>query len=290
MDSSTFRYFQVKVSAKRLPGLLRVDPLAVVFTGGPGAWREIGRTEKRLNEWNPKFSKSIVLPADNEDQRRVQLRVDFYNKTMSDSHFLGTCEVSLFGLISSAGRDVELELQTPEKVSGSPRVFLTAQEGYTAESGNATFSLQLAQTNYYGVSMAIYYEICRAGEQTWYSVYKSDHVRIDEQGWGQFPSAKVSLRELTMDEEATGLLFNIYRHRRIGSRKLLGHFQTSLKDLLRVSEGHFLPFSGNAKEDLMNADVQVLHNKKVGTDYSFSLKLVNVVWRAQLIAPPDTIQ
>lgn len=288
MDNSTFRYYQIKISAKRLPGRIRIDPFAVVFTGGAGQWSEIGRTEKRLNEWNPKFSKSIALPADNDEQRRLQLRVDFYNKDMSEARFLGTCEVSLYGLLTSAGRDVELELVTPTKVSGSPRVFLTAQEGYTAESGSATFCLQLAQTNHYGVSMIAYYEICRAGEQSWYSVFKSEHVKVDDQGWAQFPSTKITLRELTMDEEGTGLLFNIYRHRRIGARKLLGYFQSSVKDLTRVTEGDFLPFSGNAKEDLMSADVQVLHNKKVGMDFTFSFKLVNVIWRAPLLSPPET--
>lgn len=286
MQASTFRYYHLKISAQRLPGRgFRLDPVAFVFTGGAGSWAEIGCTEKRLNEWNPKFSQSIALPADNDEQRRVQIRVDFYNKEKSESRFLGTCEVGFYALMSANGQDVELELKTPEKVAGSPRVFLAAQEGYTAQSGDVNFSLQLSQTNYYGVSMTVFYEISRAGNQSWYPVFKSANVPIDEQGWGQFPASKISLRDLTMDEEATGLLFTLYRFRRIGPKKLLGRFQTSIKDLNRSREGDFIPFNGNAKEDLLSADVQITHSRKVGTEYNFGLKLVNVIWKAPMLDP-----
>lgn len=290
MDSSItsmFQYCQLKVAAKRLPGRLRIDPFAVVFTGGAGIWNEVGRTERRINEWNPKFSHSITLPVDNNDQRRIQIRVDFYNKEMSEARFLGTCQVNLSTLLTAAGRDIELELETPHKTSSSPRVSLTALDGYVVESGSASFSFQLPQTNYFGVSMSIYFEISRASEHAWYSVFKSNTIRTDEQGWGQFPLAKITLRDLIMDEEATGLLFSIFRHRRFGSRKLLGHFQTSIKDLMRSSDGDFLPFSGNVREDLLKADVQILRSDKVGMDYFFSMKLVNVVWRAGLLATAD---
>lgn len=288
MQSSTFRYYHLKISAKTLPGRgFRCDPLAVVFTECGGSWSEIGRTEKRLNEWNPKFSQSIALPADNDEQRRVKIRVDFYNREMVETRFLGTCEINFFALISANGQDVELELQTPETVSGRSRVYLAALEGYVAEPGNVSFSLQLAQTNYYGVSMKMFYEISRASNQNWYPVFKSDHILIDEQGWGQFPSTKISLQDLTMDEEGTGLLFSVYRFRRLGPKKLLGNFQTSIKDLNRTREGDFIPFSGNAKEDLLSANVQITHSQKVGTDYNFGLKLVNVIWRAPMLTPEN---
>lgn len=288
MQDSTFRYFQLKISAKRLPGRgLRLDPLAVVFTGRAPTWTEVGRTERRNNEWNPNFATSIALPADNDEQRKINIRVDFYNKEMVDTRFLGTCELNFYALIAATGRDVELELTTPQKSSGSPRVFLAALEGYTAESGNASFSLQLAQTNYYGVSMNLFYEISRSGNDKWFPVFKSDTVAIDEQGWGQFPTASISLRDLTMNEEATGLLFNVYRFKRLGSKRLLGHFQSSIQDLVRARQGNFIPFNGNSREDLMSADVQVTHSQKVGTDYDFGLKLVNVIWKAPMLSPPN---
>lgn len=284
-SNSTFRYFQLKVSAKRLPGRnIRLDPLAVVFVGGAGQWTEAGRTEKRLNEWSPSFAQSVALPGDNDSQRRQQIRVDFYNKEMTESRFLGTCDVNFSSLILAAGKAVELELQTPQSVGGSPRVFLTALEGYNAigDDGNAQLhlSFQLMQTNYYGVAMRVYYEISRAGDGNWHPVFKSQHISIDEQGWGQFPTSKVSLKDLCMGEESTALLISCYRHRRIGSRKLLGHFQTNLRELSRKSVGDFIMFTANLKEDLLAADVQVLHSKKVGPIYEVGLKLINVQWRA----------
>lgn len=294
MQSSTFRYYQLKISAKRLPGRqIRLDPLAVVFVGGAGQWTEVGRTEKRPNEWNPNFAKSISLPGDNDQQRRAQIRVDFYNKEMTESRFLGTCEVNFFALIHAEGRGVELELKTPEAVGGSPRVFLTALQGYAqpgADSGGlVNLSFQLMQTNYYGVSMKIFYEISRAGNGTWHPVFKSNHIQIDEQGWGQFPTNKITLRDLTMDEESCGLLISLYRYRWIGSKKLLGHFQTSVLEMSRKSVGDFIQFSPNHKEGLLAADVQILHTQKVGTTYDFSLKLINVQWNATLLTEENTV-
>lgn len=284
-SNSTFRYFQLKVSAKRLPGRnIRIDPLAVVFVGGAGQWTEIGRTERRLNEWNPSFAQSISLPGDSDSQRRQQIRVDFYNKVMTESRFLGTCEVNFSSLILVAGKAVELELQTPQPVGGSPRVFLTALEGYNAIGGDGSaqlhLSFQLMQTNYYGVAMKIYYEISRAGSGSWHPVFKSEHISIDEQGWGQFPTSKISLKDLCMDEESTALLISFYRHKLLGSRKLLGHFQTNVTELSRKSIGDFITFTANAKEDLLAADVQILHSKKVGLTYEVGLKLINVQWNA----------
>lgn len=284
MQPSTFRYFHLKISAKRLPGRLRLDPLAIVYSGGTGSWTEIGRTEKRLNEWNPKFSKSIAIPADSDEQRNITLRVDFYHKELAPAKFLGMVEAPFFAIMSAAGRDVELELTQPDNASGSPRVFLAALEGYAAESGHVNLGLQLAQTNYYGVAMTIFYEISRAGVQDWFPVFKSDHIAIDEQGWGQFPASRLSVRDLTMDEEATGLLINIFRYKRFGPKRMLGHFQTSVKDLARMKTGDFIPFSGNGREDLLSADVQITHSQKAGTDYDVGLKLVNVIWKAPMLS------
>ncbi|CDF37571.1 unnamed protein product [Chondrus crispus] len=294
MQSSTFRFYHLKISAKRLPGRqLRLDPLAVVFVGGAGQWNEIGRTEKRLNEWNPSFAKSITLPGDNDNQRRAQVRVDFYNKEMTESRFLGTCEVNFYALIHAKGTSVELELNTPEPVKGSPRVFLTAQEGYNQPGADSSslvnLSMQLMQTNYYGVSMRIYYEISRAGNGTWVPVHKSENIQIDEQGWGQFPANKISMQDLTMDEESCGLLFNLYRYRRLGSKKLLGCFQTSILELSRKSVGEFVQFTPNHKEGLLAADVQVLHTQKTGSTYDVSLKLVNVQWNATLLTEATVV-
>ncbi|CAN8074216.1 unnamed protein product [Agarophyton chilense] len=285
MDTSTFRYYELKIAAKRLPGrMLRIDPIAVVFSkdGSSSEWTELGRTEKRLNEWNPKFSNPIVLPADNDNQRRVDLRVDFYNKEVKDGRFLGAAEVNIFSLIFAKGQPVELELKTPDATKGSPRVFLTALEGFRTESepSSVKLSFQLMQTNFYGVSMRVFYEISRAGEGLWHPVFKSSHILLDQQGWGQFPTHEISMRDLTMDVESQGILISLYRYRRIGTRKLLGHFQTSVKELTRTSAGDFIPFSANPNEDILSADVQVLHTQKNGLLYEFGLKLINVQWNA----------
>ena len=262
----------------------------MVFTGGEGSWKEIGRTEKRLNEWNPKFAKSIQLPADNDNQRKTQIRVDFYNKEVTETRFLGTCELNFFTLIHAQGKEVEFELKTPEAVRGSPRVFLAALEGYgaTAEPSSVHLSFQLMQTNYYGVSMRLFYEICRAGSGTWHPVFKSEHIMIDEQGWGQFPTSKISMQELAMDEESTGLLVNVYRYKRLGTKKLLGHFQFSVTELVRKQVGDFMQFTANPKEDIVCADLEVTHTQKNGLIYDFGLKLINVQWRATLLTPENT--
>lgn len=287
MAQSSFRYVHLKISAQRLPGKgLRLDPLAVVFSGGPGKWTEVGRTEKKLNEWNPKFAQSITFPADSDAQRRLPIRVDFYNRQMSPSRFLGTCELNLYSLIAVNGRPVEFELATPVPDPSSPRVFLAALQGYNADSTNVTFNMQLMQTNYYGVSMKMFYEISRAGTESWFPVFKSPQISIDEQGWGQFPACTISTRELTMDEEATGLLFNLYRYRTFGPRRSLGFWQSSIKALTTMRDGDLLSFSANPKEDISAAEIQLIYGKKVSSGFEFSFRLVNVQWKAQLLTEP----
>lgn len=292
MASSAFRFYELKIKAKRLPGGgLKCDPLAVVYTGGPGQWSEIGRTERLLNEWNPQFAKAITLPGDSDAQKRQQIRVDFYNKKMEESRFLGTVEVNFGALIMSQGRSVELVLQTPEQDNTSPRVFLTANEGINPISDNLSqlhLSFQLMQTNYYGVSMKIFYEIARAGNAQWDVVHKSETIRIDEQGWGQFPTSKISLKQLCMNEESRGLLITLYRDKQIfGKKRVLGMFQTNVTELSRKHQGEFISFQANTKEDILAADIQVLHTQKVGTIYEVGLKLINVHWNATALQPEN---
>lgn len=286
--SSAFRYYHLKIDAQRLPGRqLRIDPLAVVYSQDANQqWQELGRTERRLNEWNPKFSQSITIPADTEQQRRADLKVDFYNKTVDNKRFLGSVSINIYALSASQGRPVEMELETPDPTRGHPRVFLTALEGFNSSSDNAVvhLSFQLMKTNYYGVAMKIFYEIARAGTGTWHPVYTSSHIHIDEQGYGQFPDAKISLKDLAADEEGTGLLISIYRHKILGPKRLLGNFQTNIRDLTRKQDGDLIPFMGNTRESLLNADVQVLHSQKNGSIYQFGLKLVNVYWNAEKIS------
>jgi len=92
-----------------------------------------------------------------------------------------------------------------------------------------------------------------------------------------------------MDEESTGLLIRLYRYKRIGSKKLLGQFQTTVKDLVRKSVGDFIPFTANTKESLIAADVQVTHTKKVGLVYEFGFKLINVQWNATFLTEENTL-
>lgn len=278
---NSFRYYHLKISAKKLPGRgLRLDPLAVIFTGSTGSWQEYGRTECRENEWNPKFAQVITMAADSDAQRRVGLRIDFYNKQMTDELFLGTCEVNFQSLILANGQKVELELKTPNGM-GSPRVFLTALEGVIGGGeGNVNVSFQMMQTNYFGVSMKTFYEISRAGGEDWYPVYKSNNITIDEQGYGQFPDAKMALRDMTAGDENAMMLVSLYRYKMLGMRRLLGYFRFTVKELIRKQTGDHILFEANTREDIVSGAVQVLYNKKEGTDYVFSFKLINVVWKA----------
>lgn len=280
----TFRYCQVKIRCTRLPGLLRVDPLGVVYTGATGSWTEAGTTEVRPNEWNPSFAQAVTLPADNNTQQATELRVDIYNKQRTDSRFLGTASVSLGALIAAQGGEVELVLETP-KGGTSSRIFLSALQGYNpltsdAAGGTLALSLQLAQTQYWGVSMKIFYEISAAHNGQWTPVYKSAIAKLDRQGWGQFAKATIPLKDLCRDDVGTHLLFTLYRQRIVGHKKTLGTFQSSVAQLNRAPEGELIRFDPNTREDLLAADILVQHTKKIGSEYTVGLKLVNVRWNA----------
>lgn len=281
---NTFRYSQLKIRATKLPGVLRCDPLAVVYTGSSAKWTEVGMTETRANEWNPHFAKHVTLPADNASQQGVELRVDLYNKIRADNRFLGTVSVHLSALLAVDGGETELVLETPASSKGKSRVFLRVLDGYNPLSGDGggSFSLafQLAQTQYWGVSMRVFYEISAAADGAWTPTFKSETAKLDRQGWGQFDTSEVSLRDLCRDDAATHLLFTLYRQKIIGHKRVLGTFQTSVQALARMQDGAFIHFSPNTKEDIISADIIVTHTRKQGMKYSVGLKLVNVRWNA----------
>lgn len=292
--NSTFRYVQVKVRATRLPGKFRIDPLAVVYTGGEGAWAEVGETELRANEWNPRFARGVQLPADSSAQQGVELRVDFYNKTREDSRFLGTASVHLSAVLAAgAGIESELALETPTGTSSKSRVFVSVLEGYNSLAadggGNLKFGLQLGQTNHWGVSMKVFYEIAVPSGDSWVPVLTSPTIKTDRQGWGAWDGAEVSLKEVVRDELATPMMFAIYRHKVIGHKRLLGSFQTSVKELARMQDGAFINFTPNAAEDILAADVIVTHSRKSGMDYHVGLKLVNVRWNAPVVTEENNL-
>lgn len=287
MDS-TFRYAQVKIRCTRLPGVFRIDPLAVIYTGSAGSWTEAGVTETRANEWNPAFATGVTLPADNSSQKNVELRVDIYNKERADSRFIGTASVNLGGLIEhneKTNEEAELALELPSGKKCKSRVFLRVLKGYnplTSDNAGGTFSLamQLGQTQYWGVSMKVFYEISSGENGVWTPVYKSDVAKLDRQGWGQFDSMTISLRDLCRDDVGTHLLFTLYRQRMLGHKRVLGTWQSSVQKLSRSSDGELMHFSPNTAEDILAADVLVAHTRKTGNEYSVGFKLVNVRWNA----------
>lgn len=290
---NSFRYCHLKIRATRLPGFIRVDPLVVVYTGGSGNWQEIGVTECRPNEWNPAFATPIALPADTSQQLNVEVRLDFYNKQKVDSRFMGTCSTYLSSVYQENGGEVELVLETPSGKDKS-RVFVKALEGYNVPSadrdGQVKVSFQLSQTNYWGVSMKVYYEISIGENGSWIPVYKSPLAKLDRQGWGQFPDATVSLQELVREEVGTPLLFTLYRFKMIGSKKVLGTFQGSVKEWSRKQVNDLITFDANAAEDIISGDVLLTHSAKNGSSYVFGLQLVNVQWRAPEIQEDNTIE
>lgn len=292
-----FRYYQVSVSASQLPGYGRLDPVAVVYTGGNGKHTEIGRTRSLANQWNPSFPEVFYFPADSAAHEASDIRIDLYDKKVSQDRFLGTSQCQLHHIIKNSGRPLALPFQLAETGQPHPkaRVTLAAVLAYNKPGGEGSAAvrvcLELEQTNYYGVSQRAFFEVSRGSggaSAAWVVVCTSAVHGIDAQGWCQFPPLETSLRQIAMDQPATPLLVSLYRHRSLGrNKKLLGHFQFSLAELMKMSPGAILPFAGNAKEDLLSASVRVECVSLSGTQYDIVLKLVNVRWRADTIPAPE---
>lgn len=290
-----FKYYQVSIAAATLPGYGRLDPLAVVYTGGAGKNTELGRTRALPNQWNPAFPEVFFFPADSPAQEAAHIRVDFYNKKVSQDRFLGTATCQLSHAVANRGAPLALPFMLAEtgEAHHAARVTISAVLAYNKPGNDASAPVQLRlemeQTNYYGVSKNAFFEIARAGGDgaTWTTVCTSDIRGVDPQGWCQFPPVKTTLRQVAMDQPGTPLLFSIYRHKTLGrSKRLLGHFQASIQELVAANASTLLPFTGNSKEDLLAANVRVEHASLSGAQYEIVLKLVNVRWRADEIPPP----
>lgn len=290
---TAYRYFHVKVSAIKLPGKLRCDPLAVVYSGAPGHYTEIAKTRPRPNEWNPKFPETIALPADSDLERAAHIRVDFYNKVVSEDRFLGSANCQLIHIIQNESGSLALPLCTPDFGDGHPkaRVVLTAIEGFKKLSCDSSkkvqFSFELAQTNFYGVSMKCFYDVSRAAGASWAPVLTSAHAKLDAQGWCQFPSVGSTLLDLVQEQPGTPLMINLYRYKVLGQKRLLGYVQFSIKDIVKMERGSCIPFIGNPRERLISADCSVEYAAEEAGAYKIGLKLVNVQWRAEEILPPE---
>lgn len=290
-----FKYYQVSVSASALPGFAQLNPLAVVYIGGAGKHTELGRTRAVPNQWNPSFPEVFLFPCDSPVQESSDIRVDFYNKRVSQDRFIGTAQCQLSHIIQNGGAPLALPFVEPETGAAhkSARVTLSAVLAYNKLGADPTSTvrlrLEMEQTNYFGVSKKAFFEISRAtGDgSAWTTVFTSSIQGVDPQGWCQFAPAESTMRQLALDQPGTPLLVSLYRHRQYGrSKRLLGHFQISIQELMRTSSGTLLPFTGNSKEDLLAANVRVEHAAQTGTQYDIALKLVNVRWRADEIPAP----
>eukprot|EP00172_Hildenbrandia_rubra_P001256 Plantae.Rhodophyta-Hildenbrandia_rubra.ctg18006.p1 GENE.Plantae.Rhodophyta-Hildenbrandia_rubra.ctg18006~~Plantae.Rhodophyta-Hildenbrandia_rubra.ctg18006.p1 ORF type:complete len:299 (-),score=46.63 Plantae.Rhodophyta-Hildenbrandia_rubra.ctg18006:790-1686(-) len=288
-----FKYYDVKITAKGLPKLVRVDPFAILFVRNASTqqWEEEGRTEIKANDANPRFATSFKLPADAQHDRQVDLRVDFYNKKMTEEGFIGSVEVNLATVAAEDGHMVNLPLALRKEkgLFGKLKAVCTisAEEAYNNVGGkdekNVSWDLELEQTQYYGVKMKTYFVINRAASGHWTPVFQSPKIGLDQSGWGQFPTCQVRLSDLAQGETSKALLIQIYRHKMIGTHRLLGYFQTSVDELHRATKGDFLTFTTNSREDLVSADVLVAHTSETGGIFNFGLKLINVCWRAELL-------
>lgn len=287
-----FKYFEVKIAAQGLPKLVRVDPLAVLFVRNPTTqqWEEEGRTEVKANDARPKFATSFKLPADSQADRMVDLRVDFYNKQMSDNAFIGSTEVNLGVIAAEDGHIVRLPIKLKkEGLFGRAKAVcnISAEEAYNnvgdqAEK-NVAWDLELEQTQFYGVKMKAFFVINRAASGHWTPVFQSPRITLDQSGWGQFPTCQVKLSDLAQGETNKALLIQIYRHKIIGTHRLLAYFQTSVEDLRRASVGDFITLTTNQREDLIGGDIMVAHTSESGGIYNFGLKVVNARWRAEVV-------
>ena len=288
-----FKYYEVKVTAQGLPKLMRVDPFAILFVRNSTTqqWEEEGRTEIKANDANPKYATSFKLPADNQHDRQVDIRIDFYNKRMTEEDFIGSAESNLGVIAADDGHKVRLPLALRKekglfgKIKASCTI--SAEEAYNSVGGkdekNVAWDLELEQTQYYGVKMKVFFVINRAASGHWTPVFQSPKISLDQSGWGQFPSCQVRLSDLAQGETNKALLIQLYRHKIIGTHRLLGYFQASVDELSRSDRGEFLTFTTNSREDLVSADVMVAHASETGGTYNFGLKLVNVNWRAELM-------
>jgi C2 domain len=298
--AGVFKYYQVSVAATALPGYGRLDPLAVVYTGGAGSHTELGRTRALGNQWNPSFPEVFFFPCDSAAQNAADIRVDFYNKHVRQDRFLGTAQCQLTHVVQSNGViSLPFMLAETGEAHASARVTITAVQAYNKPSGESAakvrIALELEQTNFYGVSQKAFFEVSRAagegGGRTWTPVCMSPVHGIDPQGWCQFPPVETDLRQLALDQPGTPLMVSLYRHRTLGrGKRLLGHFQMSLQEVLRMNPGNYIAFTGNARENLLAANVRLEQATQTGSQYDVTLKLVNVRWRADEIPPPQESQ
>eukprot|EP00027_Filamoeba_sp_ATCC50430_P000378 CAMPEP_0168556542 /NCGR_PEP_ID=MMETSP0413-20121227/8939_1 /TAXON_ID=136452 /ORGANISM="Filamoeba nolandi, Strain NC-AS-23-1" /LENGTH=553 /DNA_ID=CAMNT_0008587497 /DNA_START=38 /DNA_END=1699 /DNA_ORIENTATION=+ len=229
---------------KNLDITSKSDPQLYVFLQPPRTttWTEIGKTEQIQDNLNPKFAQSVVVDyyfEEVQNMKFVVVDVDKPGRGWQEQDYIGALEITLGGIVGSRGSQVTKELLDKHK---KPAGFVTISAEEVQEMRmSASFRLSahgLEKKDFFGKSDPfLVISKIRIEDNQFVKVHQTEYIlKTLDPVWKPF---QIPITKLCNGDLDRPLLIECFDWNKSGSFELIGHVQTSVKEL-QTKKGHTL--------------------------------------------------
>eukprot|EP01135_Chromosphaera_perkinsii_P003560 Nk52_evm18s248 gene=Nk52_evmTU18s248 len=282
-----FSKVELSVSCKNLVDLdtfSKSDPVCVLFLRTKSTWKEIGRTEIIWDNLNPEWEKTFHINYVFEEVQELKFEVyDAEGKTndLSKYDFIGASTMTLSSIMVSPGQVQRKPLQLIGKNKDRGVIVVHGEEvqdlAYTL---HFQFSgLKLDKKDFFGKSDP-FLEFQRSREDgSFQVVYRTEVIKKTlNPNWKPF---SVLLQQLSNGDNDRPLKVVCKDWNRSGDHDLIGHFNTSIRELVDGGPGkrHALKNEKLAqkKKKYTDSGTILVNNVKMVKEHTFLDYLVGGV-------------
>ena len=207
------------------------DPTCVLFTPLMGEWTEFARTEKIVDNVNPRWQTKFVTDYRFEERQMLRFKIydiDSIRSKLSDHDSLGEMECSLGEVVALQSKGFHRELG-----KGKGKILLQVEEvSPSRETVFLTFEAKkLDNKDTFGKSDP-FLEISRANDNSEFSLVHRTEVVDNNLSPTWRPIVK-EVRALCNGDYSRTLKFEVFDDDSGGDHDIIGSFETNLQRLLK---------------------------------------------------------
>ncbi|GMF44707.1 unnamed protein product [Phytophthora fragariaefolia] len=241
---------ELSLSAKNLKDrdiITKSDPFAVLYAKTHAGWVEVGKTETKKDDLNPKWAKLFVIDYHFESVQ--QLKVDVYDHDsaspdkLKEQDYIGGADFTLGKLMGAPGQSGSFLLtRGKDKSKHQGSLLVRAEEIKTSsEMARLRFSAAaLANMDGMFSKSDPFLAISRLREDgsSWTQVYRTETIDNNlNPNWKRF---ELPLQQLCNGDHSRALKLEIFDEDRGGKAELIGHVQSSLEEIMGKRGTNFI--------------------------------------------------
>ncbi|EGZ26295.1 hypothetical protein PHYSODRAFT_540811, partial [Phytophthora sojae] len=233
---------ELSLSAKDLKDrdvISKSDPFAVLYVKSGAGWSQVGKTEAKKDDLNPKWAKLFVVEFHFESVQ--QLKVEVYDQDSSspdklkEQDFIGGAEFTLGQLMGAPGQSGSFLLTRGKNKSKHQGSLLVRAEEVKASSETARLRFSAtALANMDGMFSKSdpFLTISRLREDgsSWTQVHRTETIDNNlNPSWRRFD---LPLQQLCNGDHRRPLRLEVFDEDRGGKFELIGQVQTTLEEIM----------------------------------------------------------